>query len=241
MSDPYTPDSMEAAGTDAPNDPAGRILDALETERARLAREIHDGPAQAMSNAIFHIDYAQRAIGDDPKAMVLELETLRGRLMRELGSVRGFLNQLRPPPLDAPGLDTAIGETAEQLRSGTDLAVELDLAASSEGLEDRQRTVALRVTQEALQNVRKHAQAATVVVRSQQTEAAWVIEILDDGHGFDVGSVASRRRRNFGLQFMQERAELIGARFDVRSRADGGTVVRLAIPTNARSSAKENE
>lgn len=241
MSDPYTPESMEAAPAHVANDPASRILDALETERARLAREIHDGPAQALSNAIFHIDYAQRAIGEDPVAMTGELETLRSRLMRELGSVRGFLSQLRPPPLDAAGLDTAIGETAEQLRSGTDLVVRMDLAAPSHALDDRSRSVALRVTQEALQNVRKHARAATVTVRTEQTEDAWVVEILDDGHGFDVGSVAARRQRNFGLQFMRERAELIGARFDVRSQADGGTVVRLAIPTRARSSAKENE
>ena len=59
----------------------------------------------------------------------------------------------------------------------------------------------------------------------------WSLEVRDDGRGFDIGAVAARGRRNFGLQFMRERAELIGARFDVRSRPDGGTVVRLAIPT----------
>ena len=59
----------------------------------------------------------------------------------------------------------------------------------------------------------------------------WVLEVRDDGRGFDPGAVAARGRRNYGLQFMRERAELIGARLDVRSRPDGGTVVRLAIPT----------
>ena len=61
----------------------------------------------------------------------------------------------------------------------------------------------------------------------------WVLEVRDDGRGFDVGAVAARGRRNFGLQFMRERAELIGAHFEVRSRPDGGTVVRLAIPMGA--------
>ncbi len=96
------------------------------------------------------------------------------------------------------------------------------------------------MAQEALQNVRKHAAASTVVVSTDLADDAWILEVRDDGRGFDVGAVAARGRRNFGLQFMRERAELIGARFDVRSRPDGGTVVRLAIPTGARTGAKEN-
>ena len=98
-------------------------------------------------------------------------------------------------------------------------------------LSDAQRTVALRVAQEALQNVRKHAAATKVSVATHDEQAGeWVLEVRDDGRGFDVGAVAARGRRNFGLQFMRERAELIGARFDVRSRPEGGTVVRLTIP-----------
>ncbi len=239
MTDPYTPKSMEAA-RDRTEDPAGRILDALEKERARLAREIHDGPAQALSNAIFQVEYAERATAEDPSTMKSELQVLRDRLRVELANVRGFLSHLRPPPLDATGLTTALAETAEGLRSAVHLSVDTDLAASSERLDDRQRTVALRVSQEALQNVRKHAGATNVVLRTVETDDAWAVEIEDDGRGFDVASVAARGRRNFGLQFMRERAELIGARFDVRSRPDGGTVVRLAIPTGAHKGTKEN-
>ncbi len=110
----------------------------------------------------------------------------------------------------------------------------------NDNLDDDQQTVALRVTQEALQNVRKHAAASTVVVSTDVADDAWTLEIRDDGRGFDVGAVAARGRRNFGMQFMRERAELIDARFDVRSRPDGGTVVRLAIPTGARTGVKEN-
>ena len=77
---------------------------------------------------------------------------------------------------------------------------------------------------------RKHAGASSVLVASRVDGGQWVLEIRDDGRGFDVGAVAARGRRNFGLQFMRERAELIGATFEVQSRPGAGTVVRLTIP-----------
>ena len=142
--------------------------------------------------------------------------------------------------LERLGLDGAIEDAVADVRAATDLQLTTDLRAPNDALDDHQQTVALRVTQEALQNVRKHAAASTVVVSTGVADDAWTLEIRDDGRGFDVGAAAARGRRNFGLQFMRERAELIDARFDVRSRADGGTVVRLAIPTGARTGEKEN-
>ena len=67
-------------------------------------------------------------------------------------------------------------------------------------------------------------------------DGQWVLEVRDDGRGFDTGAVAARGRRNFGLQFMRERAELVGAQFEVRSRPEAGTVVRLAIPLTRKES-----
>jgi signal transduction histidine kinase len=93
--------------------------------------------------------------------------------------------------------------------------------------------VVLRVLQEALQNVRKHGAASAVTVATAIDGDEWALTVRDDGRGFDVGAVAARGRRNFGLQFMRERAELIGARFEVHSQPDGGTLVRLAIPVGA--------
>ena len=68
----------------------------------------------------------------------------------------------------------------------------------------------------------------------------FVLEVRDDGRGFDSEAVAAQGRRHFGLQFMRERAELIGARLDIRSRPDGGTVVRLTIPTDGATGAEES-
>ena len=227
---------ISADGTDVQM----RIVEAQEAERHRLAQAIHDGPAQALSNAIFQVEYIEQVADTDLPLAQTELRALRALLRRELGDIRSFISQLRPPVLDQLSLDGAINDTIDLIRSVTGAAVTADLGAPSETLSDAERTVILRVTQEALQNVRKHAAATNVTVRTHLDDGAWVLEVRDDGQGFDIGDAAARGRRNFGLQFMRERAELIGARLDVRSRPGDGTVVRLAIPTQAQTGAKES-
>ena len=207
-----------------------RIVEAQEAERARIAQEVHDGPAQALSNAIFQVEFIERVFDSDRPLARTELRFLRELLRRELGEVRTFIGQLRPPVLDALGLDGSIAETVTTQAALSGLPIETELDAPSDGIRDAARTVVLRVIQEALQNVRKHAGATKVVVATAVDGGQWVLEVRDDGRGFDVGAVAARGRRNFGLQFMRERAELVGAQFEVRSRPGAGTIVRLAIP-----------
>jgi two-component system sensor histidine kinase DegS len=231
MTPPYPQDSTDTATL---------VLEALDAERARIGREIHDGPAQALTNAIFEVDDIERLIERDPAGAMDGLRKLRALLRRELANVREFISELRPPTVDAAGLDDAIIYAVDGLRSATRIGVITDLRAPADLLDDRQRTVVLRVAQESLQNVRKHARASSVAVSTEMTGDAWGLEIRDDGRGFDMDAVAARGPRNFGMHVMQERAELIGASFDVRSRPDGGTVVRLAIPTSALTGAKEN-
>jgi two-component system sensor histidine kinase DegS len=207
-----------------------RIVEAQEAERARLAQEVHDGPAQALSNAIFQVEFIDRVFDSDPRMARTELRFLRELLRRELGDVRSFLTQLRPPVLDELGLDGAIIDTVATQTALSGLHITTELEAPTDGLNEATQTVVLRVVQEALQNVRKHAGATNVVVGSALADGQWTLEVRDDGRGFDTGAVAARGRRNFGLQFMRERAELVGAQFEVRSRPEAGTVVRLAIP-----------
>jgi two-component system sensor histidine kinase DegS len=225
----------DPAGATLPTDVQMRIVEAQEAERARLAQEVHDGPAQALANGIFQVEYIERVLDQDVRLARTELRFLRDLLRRELGDVRNFITQLRPPLLDQLGLDGAIGDAVATMAALTGLPIETTLEAPSERLAEAEQTVALRVVQEALQNVRKHAAATRVTVASRMAGPDWILEVRDDGRGFDIGAVAARGRRNFGLQFMRERAELIGARFEVRSRPAGGTVVVLAIPTGEES------
>ena len=226
-------DESLIGGDNLPTELAMRIVEAQESERSRLAQEIHDGPAQVLSNAIFQVEYIERVIDSDERLARTELRFLRELLRRELGSVRTFISQLRPAVLDELGLDGAISDAVGRVTALSGLAIATELEAPSARLNETQQTVVLRIVQEALQNVRKHGGASSVIVASAIEGDDWVLTVRDDGRGFDVGAVAARGRRNFGLQFMQERAELIGARFEVQSRPNAGTVVRLAIPLGA--------
>lgn len=224
------------------NDPSGppsaadaqmRIVEAQEQERSRLAREVHDGPAQALSNAIFQVEVVQRLLDRDEQLARAELKQLREVLTRELRGVRAYLSQLRPPLLADLGLSGAIAEAADQIATALSVPVTVELDEGLDQLPETVEVVALRVIQEALQNARKHARATTIRVRMARDGGSWVVEVRDDGQGFDASDPPVNGRRSFGLQFMRERAELIGARFEVRSSPNLGTAVRMTIPPGA--------
>jgi len=220
----------DPSAPDLPDDLQMRLVEAREAERVRLAQEVHDGPAQALVNAIFQADYIERVLDSDPGGARTEVRLLRERLRRELDDVRAFISQLRPPLLAELGLNGSIEDGVATMRALTGATIETNLAAPADQLSDEGQVVVLRIMQEALQNVRRHAEAREVRVSTHLDDDAWNLEVADDGRGFDVDAVSTRGRRNFGLQFMRDRAELIGARFEVTSHPSEGTHVRLAIP-----------
>ena len=224
----------DPAGPDLADDLLMRIVEAREAERSRLAQEVHDGPAQALSNAIFGVEYIEKILDLDRPAARIELRFLRERLRRDLGDVRAFISQLRPPILDEMGLDGAIREAADTLAALSGAAIDVDLAAPPTELGEAEQVVVLRVLQEALQNVRKHAGARHVWLATRCVDGHWILEVRDDGRGFDPDTVTAPGRRTFGLQFMRERAELVRGTFEIRSRPASGTVVVLDIPVGER-------
>lgn len=249
----YTRSSMESGAvgisrdvpvTEAPDvDPrmSMALLAAQEQERSRLAEELHDGPAQALANAIFQTEILDRAVREDPAAARAEILALRQMLERELDTLRGYINQLRPSLGEAAGLDDALRDSAGAMSQRTGLPVDVRLEASDVNLHEAARTVVLRVAQEALRNVAKHSGATRTWVRTFESEdpdgRRWVLEVGDDGRGFDLATVAAHpNRRHFGLRFMRERSDLLGSQLSIQTSPAAGTVVRLTIdPGEERS------
>jgi signal transduction histidine kinase len=215
---------------------AKRILEVQEQERARLAEEIHDGPAQALSNTVFGLEIADRQLVVDPDAARAELWRLRATVQRELERMRGFIHELRPSLDGQDALAQAIADSAERLSTDTGVEVELDLTAPEADLDLDRRTAVLRVAQEALRNVGKHAGARRVVVTTRLAPDAtaggptWILEVQDDGKGFAIEEALEQSpRRHFGLRFMRERAQLVNASLEITSEGAAGTTVRLRL------------
>jgi two-component system, NarL family, sensor histidine kinase DegS len=219
---------------------AMQILEAQEAERAQVAEELHDGPAQALSNATFQVEIIDRALRSDPETAHAELNALRDQLNREVERMRGFIHQLHPMLGEDTGLDAALAELAERMTQEDDIPVDLELQAPQD---PQLATAVLRVAQEALRNIKKHAAASRVRIttslessRKDRSPDTWVLEVTDNGQGFTVDETLDRTpKRHFGLRFMRERAQLIGARLDIVSDPATGTTVRLALEPGKRS------
>ncbi|MDQ3870526.1 MAG: sensor histidine kinase, partial [Chloroflexota bacterium] len=217
-----------------------RILEAQESERARLAQEIHDGPAQALSNIVFRLELIDRMLESDGPGARQELHRLREVLQREMEEVRTFIHDLQSPLLGELGLNGAIRDSVEKGGVSNGPLVDLDLRAPEDALNEAQQTVVLRVAQEALRNVRKHAGASHAWVSTwlegTGASGSWVLEIRDDGTGFPAeDAMAQSGRGHFGLRFMRERAELVGGTLTIDSGPSAGTKVRLSISRMDRS------
>jgi two-component system sensor histidine kinase DegS len=211
---------------------AATVLEGIEQERQRLYREVHDGPAQVLTNAIFEIEVferiADRAPADVRAQLLSELATLRAQLRESLEDVRGMIFDLRPPALASLGLAEAMRAYAADFQTRFGLRVETDLRGGPTGLEPAQELAIYRILQEALQNVHKHAKAKAVKVTWRRDGGRWQLGVVDDGVGFDLTDVAGRAK-SYGLVTMRERADVIRASFEVRSSPGGGTAITLSL------------
>jgi two-component system, NarL family, sensor histidine kinase DegS len=227
LADP-DPRAPEPSLTDADDSPAAvqlRIIGAQEGERQRLAEEIHDGPAQVLTNAIFQVEYLDRVIGEASKNAKTELGFLRTMLRDGLDEVRGFISSLRPPAVDV-GLSQALADQAAEFQARHGISVKVSVDGIDGRLDPSQKASVLRIAQEALQNVRKHSAASQVRIGVESGH----LVIGDNGRGFDVMRLASGASRNFGLQFMRERAELMELTLRIESRQGEGTRILLRLP-----------
>ncbi len=221
-----TGDEPRPMAVDSPATMSLRIVQAQEAERQRMAEDIHDGPAQVLTNAIFQVEYLDRMLAaNEREASLAELAFLRDMLRTGLEEVRSFITDLRPPAMDT-GLAVAIADRARQLEERHGIAVETNLEGVDERLSPQARASVLRILQEALQNVRKHAAASRVSIGLEGN----ALVIADNGRGFDLMRLASGTSRNFGLQFMRERAELMGGQLQIESRQGEGTRILLRLP-----------
>lgn len=218
-----------------------RLETIREEERTRISREIHDELGQALTGIRMDMDRLEARLRDarlTPDAaapIVAKLASARTLVDAASESARRISRQLRPSVLDVLGFRAAVEWQLDEFRARTGVDIEL-LAPDPLPALDEQRAVALfRILQETLTNVMRHAQASQVTVRVAHEDGAIVLEVMDNGQGFDVDSRSAAGR--LGLLGMRERATSLGGAIEIVSAPGRGTTVRVQLPLAAKGTA----
>lgn len=208
-----------------------RLLRSREAERARLARDLHDGPLQVLVglNLQTGLLLSQWGPGDSP--VTTALQEIRGEVQGLLTDLRQVCSELRPPMLDTLGLGAALRALAEDWSAQNGIAVQIDLPAdgSLRSLPDDVAVNVYRVAQEALSNVARHAAAQHVTLAACDDRPGITLWLQDDGRGF-VPPASSRElitQGHYGLVGIQERVDLIDGQLQLDSAPGRGTTLRL--------------
>ena len=207
-----------------------QVIQGREEERVRLAREVHDGPAQVLANSLMLLETCYSlAQQSDSEKLVTMLDRMRDATREGLREVRRFIADLRPGRIEEQGLWVALEEYLRGYANAYGVQVNLESEALPR-LPSEVEIVLYRIIQEALQNVHKYARGASVTVRLVRQDTRLQLSIHDDGPGFDPHEVARRAgRSSWGLTSMRERADMIGAQFIVTSRLGHGTDVSVVL------------
>jgi two-component system sensor histidine kinase UhpB len=202
---------------------AERAVVALEDERRRVARDLHDQVGQALTGVLLQIDRAARGVDGAPRA---GLEDAREAARTALEDVRHIAQQLRPEVLDDLGLASALRSLAAAMGRASGIRIVCVIERELPPLTPETELVVYRVAQESLTNVVRHAGATRAELRLTATRGRVALTVRDDGHGLDPGDVGN----DGGIRGMRERALLVGADLRVTVPGEGGTLVALEVP-----------
>lgn len=205
-----------------------KIIKAQEEERRRVAREIHDGPAQLMANLVFRSEVCERLIDIDIVRAKGELKDLRGQVRDCLKETRKIIFDLRPMTLDDLGLVPTIKRLLETIEERSKTITEIRIIGEEKRLESYVEIGLFRIIQEALNNVEKHAGATLVKVILEFKAGFVVVVVEDNGVGFNTSEQADNS--SFGILGMRERMNLLHGQLAIESEIGKGSKVNIKVP-----------
>ena len=211
-----------------------KILKADEEERKRIAREIHDGPAQSAVNLSFKLEICKRYLADARlEELSNELSNLGGLVHSTVKEIRTIIYDLKPSCLEN-GLISAVGSHIELFSQSTGLNIDFKHSGKDSRVEYYLTSTIYRILQEALSNVNKHAEAQNVAINLSISEDCILLSISDDGRGFDPDGLKTMKfdklKGGFGLEGIRERIELVRGVMKIDSAPGKGTILTLKIP-----------
>jgi len=208
---------------------------AVMEERNRMAREIHDTLAQGFSGIILQLEAAEQAMNSDIPGLQRHLNQARNLARKSLAEARRSVWNLRPQALEQKPLSDAIKQEADKFSQNTGVQVTFTVSGEKRDLPAEVEAGILRIFQESMTNVRKHAEASKVEVNLKYNDSAAELTVRDNGVGFKPkvtpdGDAGKKKSDTFGLISMRERARGLGGTFDVQSQTGKGTLVKIVIP-----------
>ena len=206
-----------------------QVIRSQEEERRRVARDIHDGPAQAIANIVFRAEVCERLIDSDPARAKAELKALREHIRNTLAEIRKIIFDLRPMALDDLGLAPTIRGVLDVFREQYGLVAEIAVIGKERRLEPHIEIGVFRVVQEALNNIIKHAQASSIRVRIEFAAAGVTVLVEDDGKGFEM-TEEELPSGHYGIMGMRERMQLLNGKLTIKSAPRRGTRVTVSVP-----------
>ncbi len=209
-----------------------RIIKAQEEERLRVAREIHDGPAQSMANVVLCAEICEKLMDVAPERVKDELHNLKETVRESLQEVRKIIFDLRPMVLDDLGLVPTLRRFIAEQQKRTNTAIEL-VVLNNDGsrIPEVLEVTVFRVVQEALNNISKHARASHALVKLELLPNKINLSVTDDGCGFDTdAALHAAGRECYGLLGMRERVELLQGVLKVSSVPGKGSAINVYIP-----------
>lgn len=206
------------------------IVNAQEAERQRLSRQMHDGPAQALSNFVLQTEIAMRLLDVDPSQAKAELGNLKTAAMGTFQKVRNFIFELRPMMLDDLGLVPTIRKYVDAFKEQTSMDVSLTVTGNERRLEPYLEVMIFRAVQELLGNASRHSQATMAKIHLDLANEIIRVSVDDNGKGFDPEVI--RTGSSLGLKLIAERSEMLGGTFEVDSAAGKGARIAFSVPVH---------
>lgn len=207
-----------------------QIISAQEDERRKISRQIHDGPAQALSNFILQTEIAQRLFKSEPEKASEELNNLKTAAASAFANVRDFIFDLRPMMLDDLGLVPTVRRYIEAYKEKTGLDISLGFTGTERRLEAHKEVLAFRAVQSLLRYIRDNAQATQVKVILDLGENELRLAIEDNGRGVDILGLSEDEAMKYGLHALQDRVERVGGSFEAESSAGQGSHISFTFP-----------
>jgi signal transduction histidine kinase len=215
-----------------------RIVAAQESERQRIARDLHDETGQALTAIGLGLRGLESRLGSDPQGAANTLHELQALTAESLRELQRLMSDLRPAHLDDLGLAATLRWYASRVEERSPLKIRVESSGIEQPLPDAARICTFRIVQEALNNVIRHADANSVQISLAYTEQGVHVVIKDDGRGFDVGRLkqsSATHRQPLGLAGMQERAALLGGLVTIHSTPGAGTLIEASLPYSEES------